>query len=206
MAKRGGSDAVHLIDVALRDRKWFQDGKPSWTEARGKRWERPCRTSTESSQLRCDSVRLLRRHGKDLPAAEQVADRLDECFSRSRCLSGACPQCSRAHQRWFVARSRRLIHGPLRKIPLVIVTIAPDFGQRPMDRLNTLDTKATWLKTARILRNAGIHVAFGATDFSVNVEWNGREPYLQVHFTSFIPTNQWPKSDGKLRKAFNQSH
>ena len=92
------------------------------------------------------------------------------------------------------------------EIPLVMVTIAPDFGQHPMDRLNTLDTKATWLKTARILRNAGIHVAFGATDFSVNVDEKGSIPYLQPHFTLFIRKNQWPKSDGKLRKAFNQSH
>jgi hypothetical protein len=205
MPKRRRPPAGKLINTILADRQWFQDGKPCWIEGKNKRWERPCQTAAAADQLRCDSVRLLRRHGKDLATAEQVAERLDSCSKRYRCLSGACSECSRAQQRWFVSNGNKLIQGPLRRAPLVMVTIAPDFGQQPMDRLNTLNTRTIWLKSALILRNYGIDLAFGGSDFSVNMEWNGRKPYLQVHFTLFIPKNQWPKPDKKLRKALNPS-
>jgi hypothetical protein len=60
-----------LSETILADRKWFRDGEPNWIEGKNKPWERPCRTAAAAHQLRCDEVRLIRRHGKDLPAAEQ---------------------------------------------------------------------------------------------------------------------------------------
>src|SRR5207244_916562 len=104
-----------------------------------------------------------RRHRQAHPAAERVAERLQSCDSRARCLSGACPECCRAHQRWFVDNSRRLIRNALRAVPLLMVTIAPGFGQCPIDRLETLNVEAVWRKTARILRRLGIQVALGGT-------------------------------------------
>jgi hypothetical protein len=86
-----------------------------------------------------------------------------------------------------------------------MVTIVPDYGQFPMDSLNALNSKALWLKTARIFGNEGISLAFGGTDFSVNQDKKAKKPYLQVQFTLFISEKQWPKSDTRLRKALNLS-
>jgi hypothetical protein len=86
-----------------------------------------------------------------------------------------------------------------------MVTIAPDFGQQPIDRPSVPNVKRVWLKLARVLRIHGIRLAFGGIDFSVNMDKDGRKPYLQVHFTLFIPQDKWPQSDKKLRQAINPS-
>jgi hypothetical protein len=93
------------------ERRFYGDGAPQWIEGRGKSWERRCRTAAEVKQLRERDARLLRRHGKGDPAALALADRLEDCSPRQRCISGACPECCRALQRWFVTTAGKLILG-----------------------------------------------------------------------------------------------
>src|SRR2546422_1611460 len=49
-------------------------------------------------------IKFLRKHGN-----VTVADRLDSCEPKHRCLSATCPECSRLLQRWFVRRSKKFI-------------------------------------------------------------------------------------------------
>ena len=45
---------------------------------------------------------IFRKHGSGSSAARRVRKALNSCEPDNRCLSGACPVCMRAFQRWFV--------------------------------------------------------------------------------------------------------
>jgi len=102
----------------------FGDGPPHWTINRGKLWERPSTSAREAMKQRDATVFKLRWHGNHaaLLAANQtatsraalaLADKLDTCAPPKRlCLSGACPVCMRAQQRWLVKDTARVL-GPL---------------------------------------------------------------------------------------------
>lgn len=88
--------AARLI---LADERLYGDGPPQWFEGRQKH---PCETAAQAKAGRRRRVKRLRRFGMKNPDALQVADRLEACQPEGRCLSGACPECARAWQRWFV--------------------------------------------------------------------------------------------------------
>src|SRR5437773_9142719 len=46
-------------------------------------------------------IRFLGKHEDDHPATI-LAKRLSKCGRKKRCFSGACPECARLLQRWFV--------------------------------------------------------------------------------------------------------
>ncbi|WP_237480622.1 hypothetical protein [Lichenibacterium dinghuense] len=85
--------------VILANEPLYGDGPPQWFEGRR---QRPCQTAAQAQAERRRRVKRLRRFGKKQPAALRVADRLEACQPEARCHSGACPECARAWQRWFV--------------------------------------------------------------------------------------------------------
>jgi hypothetical protein len=54
-------------------------------------------------------IKFLQKRGKANSELLIIAKRLDSCEPDQRCLSGACPECGRLFQRWFVRRSRKFI-------------------------------------------------------------------------------------------------
>jgi hypothetical protein len=54
-------------------------------------------------------IRFLRKHGTTYPQALCLAERLEDCCPKHRCLSGPCPECGRLLQRSWVRESRKLI-------------------------------------------------------------------------------------------------
>jgi hypothetical protein len=200
-----------ISTVAIcRDSRWRGDGAPTWTEAKHKPWERPCKSSAQAKRLQCDGIRLLRRHAKDngSAAVRTLADRLDACSRRQPCTSGACAVCGRAIQRWFVQNGGRLIGqfgGTAAAANLLMVTISPDFGQTPFNQLTPSAVLAIAAKLRRLLLKAGVKLAFGGIDFSVNRDSDDREEYVQVHVCLFIPCSSWPHSDLQLRRNINKS-
>ena len=158
-------------DAICCDSRWRGDGAPTWTEAKHKPWERPCRSSAQAKRLQCDNIRPLRRHARNngSAAVRTLADRLDACSRRQPCKSGACAVCGRAVQRWFVHCGNRLIDqlgGTMAATDLLMVTISPDFGQMPFNQLTPRTVHAITAKLRHLLRSAGVSVAFGGTDFS----------------------------------------
>lgn len=96
--------------LTLRGRRgahWYGDGDPQWTQ--GKRG-RPCQTAEQALAERRKAIKLLKRHGGTDPRANRVRVRLESCTSKRRCLSGACPECQRAYQRWFVTSANRFLN------------------------------------------------------------------------------------------------
>ncbi len=105
--------------------RYWGEGPPHWVEGIGKPWERPCQTAAEAERLKCEAVGRLRRNGKECSAIADLADRLEHCGPRHRCLSGGCPECARAHQRWFVDRAQSLIKAEFYDRQLYMVTVVP---------------------------------------------------------------------------------
>ena len=54
-------------------------------------------------------IRFLRKHGTTDPELLLISDCLEQCEPRNRCCSGACPECSRLFQRFYVLHSKKLI-------------------------------------------------------------------------------------------------
>ena len=120
MRKQNGSQQT-LLEKVLRGadgERWFGDGPPLWTQGRK---DRPAKTLRQARLQRRQLVKALRRHGRGDEAALRLADKIAACRPRRRCLSGACPECTRATQRLFVATSDRLI--TLSEISMIAVSV-----------------------------------------------------------------------------------
>ncbi len=104
-----GTAAIRPPDVpsrfcvaVLSNEFYYGDGFPHWHQGRD---HRPCQTAAEAKANRKKVVKRLRRFGKAIAAAMALADRIDGCEVGRRCMSGACPECARAWQRWFVVET-----------------------------------------------------------------------------------------------------
>jgi hypothetical protein len=88
-----------LIARVLADEAYYGDGAPTWNGAP---------TSSDATLARKRSAKRLRRFAREFPDAEELANTLDECMPGRRCMSGACPECGRALQRFMVAEIQKL--------------------------------------------------------------------------------------------------
>ncbi|MCJ2086455.1 hypothetical protein MKK88_10685 [Methylobacterium sp. E-005] len=96
------AEALVLFDV-----QHYGDGPPQWLEGRLKR---PCQTAAQAAVERLRLVQRLRRFAARTDFnAEAVGNRLDCCCTEVRCMSGACPECARAWQRWFTAATEEFL-------------------------------------------------------------------------------------------------
>ncbi len=130
----------------------FGDGPPWWTISKGKPWQRPSPSAGKATRQRDATVFKLRWHanhvallaGNPTPtslAASALADKLDACDPpRNPCLSGACPICIRAQQRWFVTETLHVLQPRVRRgYQAQALSLVPEFGQIPVGSLSTFD-------------------------------------------------------------------
>lgn len=92
--------------LVLADEQLYGDGPPQWLEGRRKRRGQ---TAAEATSERQRQVKRLRRFGRLDPRAKAVCERLARCAPHARCLSGACPECARAWQRWFTSATQNFL-------------------------------------------------------------------------------------------------
>ncbi len=105
------------VQVILSQERYYGDGPPKWREGKNKR---PCQTSAQAKIERRKAVKRLRRAGKENAAALNLASRIAACAPKQRCGSGACPECARAWQRWFVIATRNFLKSEPRKSVTVL--------------------------------------------------------------------------------------
>ena len=137
-------------------------------------------------------IRFLRKHGKTDPRANSLAERLQFCRLRRRCLSGACLLCGRLVQRWFVRRSKKFIARHLETqdgelVAIIIVPANPII--LPPGRLRSLSIANFQRRVKYALAKANIGVAIGGVDFSFNEDRKGTyqsfwAPHLYVITTT----------------------
>ena len=66
-------------------------------------------TPEDRETERLKRVRFCRKHSKADPELNLIADCLESCGPRKPCYSGACPECGRLFQRFYVRQSKGVI-------------------------------------------------------------------------------------------------
>ncbi len=154
-------------------------------------------------------IRFLRKYGLSKPGAISVADRLQTCEPMRRCLSGACPECGRLLQRWFVRQSKQFIARHLNKpsdelIAISIVPSAPLFSPGQLGELSitNLQRRLKWA-----FDRVNLKIAIGGIDFSFNEDQNGRyQPFWSAHHYLITSTTDTVQLGLNLRGIFRRSN
>ena len=132
-------------------------------------------------------MKRLRRAGKENAAALNLASRIAACAPKQRCGSGACPECARAWQRWFVIATRNYLKSEPRKLVTVLNPIHVS-GKIEPGSLGNEDV----LKNAReAIRAALIDARIPGGAFGLDISFNedrdgGFEPHWQLHLRGLI--------------------
>ncbi len=96
--RRTSISRAKITNIILHDKTLFGDAATKWKGA-------PTTDDAHIKRLRI--TKRLRRFSGDFESAAELAAKLQTCGSHHRCRSGACPECARAFQRWFVAQMLR---------------------------------------------------------------------------------------------------
>ena len=177
-----------LLWRALQHEHWFRDREPRWTGAV---------TSEAACERSRKLINSLRQRGR--PAELSLANRLASCAENERCLSGGCPVCMRAFQRWCVesakaALKRRRSEG----FHIASASLVLPSGARKLGKLGSISIENLRRRVVYALSRAEADYALGGVDVSLNVDSN-EGSYWIAHVYLFVCT-----SDGiKLRQRFS---
>jgi hypothetical protein len=149
-----------LIAEILSDELWYGNEDPTWKGAP---------SSDQAVRRRLANVKRLRRFAPTLQTANALADRLETCKPSNRCRSGACPECTRALQRWFVHSTEQLIKDHEREGELVTASLVFPNGWVQTHLLNTLSTANLKRAVTRSVEgSADVEWMVGGIDISLN--------------------------------------
>jgi hypothetical protein len=144
-----------LGNEVLADERWYGDGDPNWHGAR---------TAEQAIERRLFCAKRLRRFGP-----LELAATLKACRPGERCNSGACPECGRAFQRWFVHSTTALISASDSSSDLVSVSIVPPKARAPSFDIAKLSLADTITAVTQALEESSeIEWVVGGFDISLN--------------------------------------
>lgn len=150
-------------------------------------------------------IRFLRKHGKSDSELNSIADCLELCEPRNLCCSGACPQCSRLFQRFYVRRSRNVIRDIIARegndlIGICIIPSSPLVRPGQLKNFSIANFKRR-IKAA--LDKAGVKCAIGGIDFSFNEDRENQwQPFTCPHIYLIASTDDREKLRRTLKKNF----
>jgi hypothetical protein len=181
-------------------RQWYDDGEPTWKQGRhGK----PAKTSKQARKERRKQVKVLRRHGKGNDSALRLADILENC-SEHRCLSGACPVCSRALQRWFVSSASSIVSPNKHWHAVSFVWRKHRFAEGNLDPNTMFEDLRRHIRGS--LKAAGICQAIGGFDISMNEHQDGKfAAHWRPHAWILISTKDPESLRNHLKTRFPAS-
>lgn len=131
----------------------------------------------QAKEERLRRIRFLRKHGKFNGEALRLANQLQECCRKHRCLSGACPECGRLLQRAWVRECGLLISSlECPGAELVALSLISPNSTAAQGALNSFDLKNMQRRLKFQLDNAEIDAVIGAIDFSFNEDEHGKYP------------------------------
>ncbi len=183
--------------------RWYGDGPPLWTQGRS---NRPAMTRRQARLQRHKLVKALRRHGKGDEAALDLAEKIAACRPERRCLSGACPECMRATQRFFVRAGADL----LARSGVSTVAVSVVFGDAGIAE----DDLARWPnlfgrlspQLREALRKAGVRQAIGGFDVSANEHAEHRfAPHYRPHAWMIVPASKMARGEKAFRECLPAS-
>jgi hypothetical protein len=170
-------------------------------------WKKePTAEFTYDERLR--RIKFLRKHSKTDPKAAVLALRLESCEPDQRCLSGACPECGRLFQRWFVRCSKKFIakHISRPNHELVAVSVVPWSPTASLGQLLKVDVVNLQRRLKYALKKADLDVALGAIDFSFNEDHEQKFlPFWSPHFYLITSTADKAILKKNLCKLFSKA-
>jgi hypothetical protein len=162
-------------------------------------------TAEFAYEERLRRIKFLRKHSKTDPKAVVLAHRLETCEPEQRCLSGACPECGRLFQRWFVRRSKKFIakHFFRPKHDLVALSIVPWGPTASLGQLHTINVGNLRRRLKYTFKKADLDIALGGIDFSFNEDYEQKYmPLWSPHFYLITSTKHRKTLSKKLCKLF----
>ncbi len=201
MLDRASFDFVSYVLLGSSVSQWYGDGAPKWKQGRKRK---AAKTSRQAEMQRRKLIKVLRRHGKGIKSALQLADLLDSCRAGHRCLSAACPECARAFQRWFVSVADSVVWAKGEWWVVSVVWRDHRFAEGKLDAdLMFLPLRH---RLHRALRAAGIRQAIGGFDISMNEHENSKfAPHWRPHAWVFVATKDPEELKVCLNKEFSAS-
>jgi hypothetical protein len=182
--------------------RFYGDGPPTWFE--GKNACLP-QTAADAKQSRDLAVKHLmmsassdrvRRH-----ELETLAAVLEPCRAGNRCLSGGCPLCCRALQRWFVWTmpivARRLGE------QLVAFNIVLTLRMREGNSIDHMRRQLGRMYASLPSKLDGLGFAAAGIDISANENCSSLAHY-QFQLYGFATEREWDFCDAGLRERFSQ--
>jgi hypothetical protein len=162
--------------------------------------DEPSAETISEEQLK--RIRFLRKHGKSDSELNSIADCLDQCEKGNRCCSGACPQCSRLFQRFYVRRSRNVIRDIIAREgkDLIGVCIIPSYPLVRPGQLKNFSIANFQRRIKSALDAANINSGIGGIDFSFNEDRDQQwQPFICPHIYLIASTDDREK----LRRILN---
>jgi hypothetical protein len=173
------------IRVVLGDEAYFLDGSPRWKRLP---------TSDSAILERETRARLFGRYG-----SEDLSSVLAACAPGLRCGCGACPECNRATQRFFVRHTRPLL-SPAEDFLAVSIVPGTSFE---IGELRRLDIETFRDDLAERLRQSRIHFAVGGIDFTLNEHKDRRfRTHWAPHFWLLVHRYNRSRWEVLLRRSF----
>lgn len=191
-----------LSEAIFEDAGLYSDGPPTWNYGRDRR---ACESSKDADERRETTASWILAHAADHQAALELYDRLAACSLRARCRSAACPACSRAFTRWFVATSASALRPHRDEIRVLSVVDARHAV--PVGRLNPAVLHASGMGIANALKSLGVATSLLAVDLSVNESADGEfDPHWQPQAWIFAPAAQVDPVRKAIRAAIPATH
>jgi hypothetical protein len=187
-----------LLTTILTNELWYGDGQPSWHRAP---------SSKPAVHKRLASIKRLRRFADTMRSATATANRLETCAPHHRCMSGACPECTRALQRWFVHSTEQLIKEPEPQGELVAASIVFPSGWIPWNKVNTFSAENLKRAVTRSVEGSSdVEWMVGGIDISLNDDrQKGLGMGWQVQLYAIALVKDRKAFGLLLRKQFHQT-
>lgn len=166
--RRKKIDAKPWVREVLSDERFYGEAK---LDIKG------LLTATDAWHARSRLVKSLRRSKSNVNAS--LANRLDACDSRERCLSGACSECNRALQLFFIEHgmlATRKTSGSMWVVSIVLRS-KPELGF-----IHKLNLESLKYQLKRSLARNGITLAIGGVDVSLNEHQGDKVPRWAFQF------------------------
>jgi hypothetical protein len=180
-----------VLDIGL-----FGDGKPQWTNAE---------TTMEATEEWVRRYRFLKKHARKGQPVGPIADRLKDCGPEERCLSGACPYCVRAFQRFFVSEAKRLLKAESPGL-IGVSAVSIVLPGCPEGQLEQLSIKPLQDSVKKVLKTSGVKLALGGLDLSFNEDQEHRfKPHWAPQLWLLLPASKSHRWEPALRAKFPTS-
>ena len=153
-------------------------------------------------------IRFLRKHGKSNSELNLIADCVEQCEPRNRCCSGACPECSRLFQRFYVRHSKKPIHDIIAREgnELIGICIIPSSPLVRHGQLKHFSIANFQRRIKAALDAAGIKSGIGGIDFSFNEDRENKwQPFICPHIYFISSTDDRKELRRTLKKIFSKT-